>query len=361
VALNLAASLRERGHPVLFLHPGEGPPRAGTTAAGWPGYRMELRAFDGTDRPLRTAAAFCATLPGTLARLDGLVRRHGIRVVNVHYPVETFAALGVLRALRREVRLIVSVHGSDLMPRGRRRAHYPASLRLLLDRADCVIAPSLAYRNAVAGVFPGLAGRTVAIHNGVDRAVLAAGGPSPVPAPYLLCVAAFHPWKGVDVLLRAFAMLTGDRPALRLVLAGYGPQEGALRAMAAELGIAARVLFTGERTRAQVAALLRGCEALALPSRAETFGLAAAEAMACGKAVVASAVGGVPEVVRDGREGLLVPPDDPPALAAALGRVLDDRALATRLGRAGEAAVRTRFSREHTGAAYAARIDSLLA
>jgi glycosyltransferase involved in cell wall biosynthesis len=109
----------------------------------------------------------------------------------------------------------------------------------------------------------------------------------------------------------------------------------------------------GRRPRPEIARLLHGCELLVLPSRSEPFGIALIEAMACRKPVVAAAVGGIREIVTSGEDGLLVPPEDPGALAAAIGAVLRDRALGRRLGERARETVARRFTFETTGSAYA--------
>ncbi|MGH3048842.1 MAG: glycosyltransferase family 4 protein [Gaiellaceae bacterium] len=144
--------------------------------------------------------------------------------------------------------------------------------------------------------------------------------------------------KGVHVLLRALAGLDG----VSVAIAGDGPERPHLESLAAELGVDARFLgwVDGDRR----AALLRGCRVFAFPSLwQEPFGIAGVEALAAGIPVVASAVGGVPSWLEDGRGGLLVPPGDPPALAAAIRRVLDEPSLAESLAAAGPQAAE-RFS-----------------
>lgn len=141
--------------------------------------------------------------------------------------------------------------------------------------------------------------------------------------------------KGLDVLLRATAQLAD--PNLVAVVAGDGPEAQNLQRLAAELQIGDRVSFLGRRSDA--GDLLAACDVFCLPSRAEGMGVAALEALGAARPVVASRVGGLGELIVDGECGLLVPPEDPPALAAALARVRDDRLLRERLAAAGPARV----------------------
>ena len=187
------------------------------------------------------------------------------------------------------------------------------------------------------------------------RRSLGAAGDGAVCA---LVLAALVRRKGIDVLLEACA-----RPALRsaplqLWIAGDGPERAALEARADALGIAARVSFLGRRD--DKADLLHACDVLLLPSRAEGLGVAALEAMACGRPVLASRVGGLAEAVLHERTGLLVPPEDAEALASALARVVGDEALRSRLGAAGPDRIAQGFRADQMCEAYAALYRELL-
>lgn len=151
------------------------------------------------------------------------------------------------------------------------------------------------------------------------------------------------PEKGYDVLLRALQAL----PGCELVLAGTGPAGGELRALAAAVGVADRVRFAGWLEEPWMA----GFDVVVVPSRAEGFGLAAVEAMRAGIPVVASDVGGLREIA-DGDAPCLVPPENPRALAGALGPLVSDPARREQLGRAGREVVAGRFSVGEMLAAY---------
>ncbi len=150
-------------------------------------------------------------------------------------------------------------------------------------------------------------------------------------------------WKGVEYLIEALPEMA--TPSVTLWIAGSGPYQPDLEALAVRLGVADRVRFLGNVPRAQLIALYHAADVLAATSFVnETFGIALCEAMACARPVVASRFGGFPEVVEDGVTGYLVPPQDPAALAAALDRVLADPAAAAALGRAGLARVTRLFT-----------------
>ena len=360
---NLARQLEQRGHGVLFLHPGDAErPKPRTTRWGFAGYELNLRSPVIPESPLRSVVAFLVTLVPTLWRLAALLRKQRVQIVNIHYPLGCFVYFAILRRLL-PIRLVVSVHGADLFPGGARPAAYPRSLRFLIRSADALVAPSRAFLDDCLTAFPVAATRARVIHNGIDFAELTAGGDArasaPPPAPYLLCIAAHNEKKGLDVLLRAFAAIARAHPELRLLLVGDGPLRGELEARARELAFDGRVEFLGARGRSDVARLLSGCLAFVLPSRSEPFGMVVVEALACGRPVVASAVGGIPEILEDGRSGLLVPPDDPDALARAVSSLLDDEAMRAALAAAGRARA-LHFGCERMAESYLHLYETLL-
>lgn len=175
-------------------------------------------------------------------------------------------------------------------------------------------------------------------------ALAAAEEPDLVGSPRLVCVARQDPAKGIDVLLQAVALLTRDFPDVGLTLVGTGPQLEANKRLAEALGIGDRTVFAGLIPYA--APYLRAADVVVLPSRREGLPIVVLEALALERPVVATAVGGTPTAVLDGETGLLVPPEDPDALAAAIGESLRDRALAARRARAGRALVEERFAAE---------------
>jgi len=145
------------------------------------------------------------------------------------------------------------------------------------------------------------------------------------------CGASLIHRKGIDVLLRALQLLQENDPPIRVLLAGSGPDEESFVTLSQALGVDDRVTFLGERS--DLGAIFRDATDIAvLPSREELFGIVILEAGLARRPVVASRVGGIPEAVQDGRTGLLVPHDDPRALAEALGRLARDPELRAKMG-----------------------------
>lgn len=176
----------------------------------------------------------------------------------------------------------------------------------------------------------------------VSRAALA----TPEGAKVVLFLGRLHEAKAVDILLKAFA----EVPDAFLWVAGEGPERAALEALSASLGLSGRVRFLGWRS--DRGALLRACDLLVFPSRYEPFGTVFVQGWVYRKPLVTAAADGPRQYVRDGEDGLMVPVEDAPALAAAMRRVLGDPELAARLAQGGHARYLEEFTRERAVAAY---------
>ena len=178
----------------------------------------------------------------------------------------------------------------------------------------------------------------------------------PADAPVIGTVGRLTALKRQDVLLKGFARLR--HPTARLLIVGDGPAREELVNLAAQLGITTRVVFAGYRERPERA--LAAMDVFALTSDSEGMPLAVLEAWAAGKPVVATRVGGVPELVADGRTGLLFPAGDDAWLARALDQLLADPARARSLGAAGRALVRERYDTRVMAATYLRHYRALL-
>jgi len=150
----------------------------------------------------------------------------------------------------------------------------------------------------------------------------------------ILFVGRLVPQKGVDVLLRAFAVVLRRCPGIRLVIAGDGYQRLYLERLSRHLGLPPHVEFVGWQTGPALARLYQAAEMVVVPSVYEPFGLVALEAMACGRPVVASRIGGLAEVIAEGRTGYLIPPGDYLSLARRMAQLLLEPARAAAMGQA---------------------------
>lgn len=299
-----------------------------------------------------------------LMQLAWICRRKHIDVIHVtERPRDAF--FGVLLSRLAGSACIIHAHTSYYSHDAGRIGNW------LLRRADAVIGVS----RFTAGTFvrdAGLpAGRVFAIHNAVDAALFAPDVPRMAPSamrdrlaipadvPLIGCVARLSRWKDQATLIDAFVAVRRAVPGAHLLLAGanadrapdgQGDYREYLVRRVAELGLDDVVTFAGFVPQADMPSLYAALDVLAHPAVEEPFGLALVEAMASARPVVAVNAGGIPEIIRDGVEGLLVPRGQPEALAAALVRVLSEPLLARRLADAGRARLYPLFSPEQQAA-----------
>jgi len=280
--------------------------------------------------------------------------------------VGTQAAWALAAAGRRRPFVIGTVHSSRIRSEEDRDL-----LRRLTPRMDHLVAVSRAIVRKLED--EGRVGAPISlIYNGVDLARYneQAACPTlldeyaiPEGAPIVGVVARLEPEKGHPTLLEAWPAVLAAVPNAHLLMVGEGSQRELLEAQAASLGLLdgtrPSVTFTGRRD--DVPAVTTALDVAVLPSYREAQGLSILEAMALSRPVVASAVGGIPEMIDDGRTGLLVPPRDPGALATSIVRLLEDPVLAGRLGRAGHDLVHERFCVEQMVRAVEAIYDDAVA
>jgi len=339
--LLLLPALRERGYDVRFAMLHEDEPGAAEFAT-------RLREGGVHVEELRFHAATAPILVGRLVRL---MRRHAPQIVHTHLVHADFLGLPAGGIARVPV-LASTKHGFNAF---RDRRAFAAADRRVAGLADLHIAISAGLARYLAER-EGLDGRSFEIvHYGIVP------GPQPPPppgAPRLAVVGRLVPIKGHAILLEALAAARARVPALTLEVAGDGPLGGELRGLAEHHGVAGAVTFLGRV--APVAPVLERAELVVVPSLGEGFGMVALEAMERGRPVVASTVGGLPEIVEDGRTGLLVPTGDAAALAAALVDLASDPARAAAMGAAGRERAVTAFTQarctDRTDALYRAAL-----
>ena len=216
-------------------------------------------------------------------------------------------------------------------------------------QVDCFICASEAIRQIlIADGVPDE--RTVTVHEGIDLERVESAPPArlheelwlPHQAPIVGNVAALVPHKGQRHLIEAAALVVRQVPDARFVIAGEGELRQALERQIKEHHLEKHVLLAGFRP--DVLSVHKAFDIFVMSSVTEGLGTSLLDAMACARPIVATTAGGIPEVVADGETGLLVPPRDHHALADAIVRLLNDSDLRRRLGEAGLARVRERFS-----------------
>jgi colanic acid/amylovoran biosynthesis glycosyltransferase len=310
-----------------------------------------------TLRLLRRTAALPASLRHRSATLLHALpfAGRGIDLVHVHFTWTGWGWEDVAEALG--LPLVVGVYGADVALAGDDGAHRNAAL---FARADAIVCSSRHLERAALAL-GAPAERTRVLHPAIDCDFFSpAPGEISCDPPVLLTVARLHAKKGLADGLRAIGRLRAAGVRVRWRIAGGGPEEHALRAEIDAAGLADCVELAGTLERGAVRDALRSAALFFLPSRHEEFGVAAAEAQACGLAVVATRVGGLPEIVEDGATGVLVPTRDDAAMAAALGALLRDAGARRAMGARGRERVRARFGSERAFDALPALYASLL-
>jgi glycosyltransferase involved in cell wall biosynthesis len=282
-----------------------------------------------------------------LARLALEVARRRVDVVDVHSSTggslaRKVAALTIARLGRVPVVFHLHAGGAAALLDGERGGIQARLLRHALRTADCVVSLTPGWDDRVRRAVP------------VRRSRVVGNVPS-LPAPVtrrepdrtIVCLGHLYRRKGVHDLLDAFALLRHDDPELVLVLAGEGPEAAPLAArVAADPLLRGAVELPGWIGPDAKAQLLSRAGCLVIPSHDEGLPLSLLEAMVSGVPVVATRVGGIPEAVRDGVDGLLVPPADVPALAAAIASILGDGKLRDALTASAAERARERYSAE---------------
>jgi glycosyltransferase involved in cell wall biosynthesis len=299
----------------------------------------------------------------TLAPVSKLRRLDQIRALHIalkqgapdllHLHLEFASILGALSAARTRTAVVATLHTLespfDLGWDGLRRWLMYQTCTLLSDRVIC-----LTDKNAEIARKIGLGRARIAVlPNGVevekfdtppdrDRHAIRAAFGIPMDAPLVVSVCVLRPEKGLDGLIAAVPAILQRVPDAHVLIVGDGPEMQGLQRCVAEACLTRRVHFAGYQT--DVADILRAADVFTLPTLFDAQPTVIMEAMAAGLPVVATTITGIPDLIDDGVHGVLVPPNDIPALAGALIGCLEKPAWAQSLGRAGRVRVRSEFS-----------------
>jgi N-acetyl-alpha-D-glucosaminyl L-malate synthase BshA len=355
VATELGRGLAARGHDVHLVSYAA-PARLAPYEE-----RIRLHEVEVSSYPLFRYPPYEVALASRLAEV---AEQADLDLVHVHYAIpHALAALLVQAILRpRPFPVVTTLHGTDITVVGQEPSYHRVT-RFALDHSDAVTAVSEYLRAETVRVF-GTRREIHVVPNFVDpehfrprtedsvRQCFAPRGEA-----VLMHVSNFRPVKRAIKAVEAFARVQAALPAT-LVMVGDGPDRPACEARARSLGLHARVRFLG--AQGDVASLLPAADLLLVPSEYESFGLAALEAMASGVVPIATRAGGLPEVIRDGVDGLLVPEAEIDRLGEAAAALLGDP---VRLGRMKAEARRTaegRFARDRVVPLYEAVYEAVL-
>ena len=343
----LAAALAQRGHEVALITS-----RAGLTELEedrWgaiPVYRLPFEATLHARDSQRVIV-----LRRRLAEL-----KRAIRPDVVH--LNTSGASLVFHLLTRRAAAAPSVLTVHWLPNCE-----GTDLRLAeraLAAADRVVAVTQGCLREALRLNPGIAARTSVIYNSLPPAAVR---PAPLPraVPHLLCLGRLERQKGFDVAITALAAVRARFPAARMTIAGDGAERASLERLAAALGLADAVRFTGWVAPDDVPHLINAHTLVVMPSRYEPFGLVALQAAQMGRPLVASRIPGLSELVRDGDTGVLCAMDDAPAFAAAIVSLIEHPEEAARRGERAAAHMQTAFRWDDHVAAYETLFRSVVA
>jgi L-malate glycosyltransferase len=339
VATELGLELARLGHGVHFISYRR-PFRLDRLYPGVHYHQVEVSAY-----PLFEYPPYSLALT---SKIVDVARRASLDLIHAHYAVPHTTSAWMAREMLAERRLPVvsTLHGTDITLVGQEPGYLPVT-QFTLHRIDAITAVSDFLCAETQRVF-GADLEIRRIHNFVDTEEFRPGCQRELRRHYaaddealLLHISNFRPVKRVPDVVAIFDRVQRERPA-RLLLAGIGPERTAVKEQVRQLGLEERVHFLGDQE--SIVDLMSMADLFLLPSATESFGLAALEAMSCGLPVLASRVGGLPELIESGVDGWLCPLGDVEAFAAAGIELLRDTRLYGHMGRAARATACERFS-----------------
>lgn len=292
--------------------------------------------------------------PYTLAlasKIAQVARRYEVPVIHAHYAIPHTIAAHLAREMAEgQTSVVTTLHGTDITIVGLDPS-YRDIVTYALNASDAVTAVSRFLLDATRREFPydgeiGVVPNFVApevFHTDQPEAAAIRERYAPEGKALLIHVSNYRTVKRAPVACEIFAAVRSETPAHMLMI-GEGPDRARTEERAERLGVSADVTFIDGTL--QLPPYLAAADLMLMPSQSESFGLAALEAMACGTPVVASAIGGLPEVVDDGVDGLLLPPEDAGGMAEAALGLLNDRPRLERMSQAAARKPDARFPRE---------------
>ena len=361
VATELGRALAERGHQIHVIS-SEPPFRWRDGLAGLSFVKVEVPPY-----PLFREPQYLLALTNTIARV---AEQEQLDLVHAHYAVPHATAAYLARQMlaispSRTPRTVTTLHGTDITLVGSDPS-YRRVVAFSIEQSDAVTTVSRSLRADTMSAL-GVQREIDVIPNFLDCAEYRRR-PDPAlrarlcpPDRYdalVIHVSNLRPVKRVDVAIEVFRRIR-TRVRARFLVAGDGPVRGDVERQAVESGVGADVTFLGEQD--DLVALLSVSDLFLLPSIQESFGLAALEAMACGVPVVASRVGGLPEIIEDGVTGYTCAPDDVAGMAERGVRLLTDRGLHVRIADAAAALVRESYCTGRVVPMYEAAYRRVLA
>ena len=331
---------------------------------GWHYYKQEytkvnsLIIIKGRLRPLyvkkkflKSFVAWIVHLPSTLYNLNKLSKNLGINIIHINYLCEEHIHFCLLRLLGGP-KYIVTFHGSDINKYNERHWLSRLLCRITINNASGLTAVSRALANSAELM---LSKRVATITNGLSPSKYDANVSVDVytkKKPFVLCVGGIIPVKGHDIAIRAWEKILKNAPDWNLLIAGDGYCRNEFEALSKSLNCEDRIHWLGILSNQQVFALMREAEIMILPSRNEGLPCVLLEAGLASLPVVACNVGGVSEVVTDGYNGRLVPPEDPNEMSRVIMDLVNNKSVREKLGKALRETILQGFSSERMAMNY---------
>lgn len=375
IATEIGLGLAERGHRVHFIAY-DVPSRLDRFVENVFFHEVEIR-----DYPLFGHSAYPLALASKMVEVSTYAT---LDLLHVHYAIPHATSAYLARQIlgSRSPRIVTTLHGTDITLVGSDPSFLPIT-RFSIEQSDGLTAPSRYLRRATyenLGVSPEVPIEVIPnfvdtdkyrplahkrkgelrhlfnLFDRVDRIAADWDDPAAAP-PVLIHNSNFRPLKRVDDVVRILAEVRRTVPAL-LILVGDGPERSRVESLVRELGLTGVVCFLGKQLN--FLEVLQSSDVFLLPSETESFGLAALEALACGVPVVASRVGGVPEVVAEGKTGFLCDVGDVRGMAAAVVRLVREPALHAHMAEAARVRVEAEWRRDPMVTRYEAYYRKIL-
>ncbi|HEX8185033.1 MAG TPA: N-acetyl-alpha-D-glucosaminyl L-malate synthase BshA [Blastocatellia bacterium] len=355
VGAELGIELAKRGHSIHFISYAP-PMRLGN--GGAPRERIQFHAVDMLSYPLFEYPPYTLALA---SKLREVAVEQQLDLVHMHYAIPHAVSAYLAREMlqpERRLPVVTTLHGTDITLVGKDPSFLPIT-RFGIEQSDAVTAISRYLRDATYETFCNKCGIEV-IYNFIDAEYYkrAPGGQSlkqalaPNGEKLILHISTFRPIKRItdciEVLARIKSLETssGSHFQVKLVMCGDGPEREGAEALAARLGVERFVEFVGKQPQSEIRDYLSAADLFLLPSQSESFGLSALEAMACEVPVIATRVGGVPEVIEEDGCGYLFDIGDVDAMAKRAIKILSSDEERERLGQRGREIAITRFATE---------------
>lgn len=357
VVYNLAKGFTDKGHNVTVI--------AAKTPHGLQSYELingiDVYRFYFILPALRLKSIFGFFTLGVLAniKLIQLLKRIKPEIVNTHF-IYANGSYTLLSKKLLNYLLIVSVHGNDVQQFPHESKICKWVLKKLLNSADFVTGCSASLLNDANQIAPEIQNKSQPMPNGIDMKEFELKEKYLQTRQYIFSIGRFVHKKGFDILIKAFKQVADKKQDVDLIIAGTGEEWQKCADLVDELDIKERVKLPGFVEREEVIKLYNGCEFFILPSRREPFGITNLEAMAAGKAVIATEVDGVPEIIINGENGILFEPENINELAQKILWLFENNEIKENMGRYGRLLVEKKYNWQSIADRYIKIYETIL-